>query len=146
MNSSAFAALSARLTTALLGGDFPLYQTVMQVPLRVEPRKGKAYELHTIAELEQDFRLYHDILKTQGVTDIFRENVQVLPLEHDWVEVTFRTNILRNANRVVDPFHSQFVLRPCDGDWRVSEIRSTLGHINWTLGRAEIDKGRFKTD
>jgi hypothetical protein len=146
MNRDAFEAMSERLTKALLTEDFSLYQEVMQVPLRIEPRKGKAYDLLTKAALQRDFELYCTSLRTQGVTDIFRETMQVLLLEHDWVEVTFRTNILRHAERVVDPFMTQFVLRPHDGDWRVSEIRSTLGHINWTLGRADIAGGKFKND
>jgi len=146
MPKSSFNAISERLTKALLTGDFDLYQTVMQVPLRVEPRKGQPYELLTIADLEKDFRLYCASLQAQGVTDIFREKKQLVLLEDDWVEVTFVTNILRNAERVVEPFKSQFVLRPREGEWRIAEIRSSLGHINWTLGTAAIESGHFSED
>ena len=146
MPRAAFSTLSDTLTNALLGRDFALYRTAFCLPVRIEPRKGQAYTLADDAALEADFKLYCDILKAHAVTDIFREEMQVLPLEDDWVEVTFCTHILRHAQRVVEPFNSQFVLRPCDGAWRIAEIRSTLGHINWTLGRAEIDKGRFTTD
>lgn len=83
-------------------------------------------------------------MQTQGVTDIVRRVLAIHKIEDDWMDVTVETNMLRNALRLVDPFKTQFVLRPSDGEWRIAIIRSSLGHINWTLGRADIIDERFR--
>lgn len=135
--------LGDRLTKSLIAGDFSLYRTVMWLPLRIEPRDGAPYTMTTEDALEKDFEMYHRNIKLHHVNDIFRQVLSVAKLAEDWVEVTSEVNLLRNAERVVAPFVTQHVMRLRGDLWRFSIVRSSIGHINWTLGQARIKGGRF---
>ena len=133
-----FEELGERLTRALVGGDFALYRSVIRLPMSNEPRDEKPYVLRTETDLEEDFRLYCNAMRLNKVQDIHREVLAAARIDKDWYEVTVRTNLLGPTGRVVEPFVTQFILRPDEDDWRIAGIRSDLGHINWTLGRAMI--------
>lgn len=141
MDAAVFLDLGERLTQALTTGDFALYRQVMGLPLRIEPRGGSAYVLETVDDLHRDFDLYRDHIALHGITDIYRE---VLDVEHpapDTAIAIVRMNILAGARRVVPPFVSLFTMRrDGDGAVRLHSIQSSLGHINWTLGKGGIDK------
>ncbi len=147
MPALAFIDISERLTRALVTGDFDLYRSVIALPLRIEPRAGKPYDLDTRDHLECDFNLYHQSIRTHGVTDIYREVRAITQPAPDRVEIACITHILARANRIVDPFDTLIVLRPVlpdlPPDWRITRIQSSEGHINWTLGRATITDGGF---
>ena len=145
MEEDPFQQVKDRLTQALITGNFALYRSVISLPFQVEPRDGKPYVLHSETALEEDFLLYHKVINLHRITDIVREVKHMMKLQEDWVEVTVETNLLSHADRVVGPFKTQFVLRKTPDQWRIASIRSSLGHINWTMGRAEItDQKVFK--
>ncbi|MEM8729639.1 MAG: hypothetical protein AAGF79_06930 [Pseudomonadota bacterium] len=144
MELSEFTILERNLTRALLTEDFELYRSLFHLPLHNVPRGGEAYDLTTDAALREDFVLYVQALKIQRVTDIYRRVLAISELDTDWVEVTVETNILGSTGRVVAPFHTQFVLRPRDGDWRITQVCSSFGHIRWTRGLADISDGQFE--
>jgi len=145
LDTSAFQAIGDRLTSALISGDFGLYRSLMILPLRVTPRDGEPYTMHSDDALREDFDLYHKIITMHGVTDIFRDVQRVDLVAPDRAVVTLMTHILQRANRLVDPFAARFHLRCQGDDWRITEIESSDGHINWTLGRASVsDSGQFK--
>jgi hypothetical protein len=113
----------------------------MSLPLRIIPRGGEAYVLTDDAALERDFALYHRSLKTAGVTDIFRELVEVQPEADGATRVLCRVHIMARAHRITDPFRSEMLLRPTPQGMRIGEIVSTSEHIDWTLGRGSIGPG-----
>ena len=143
MDTATFEQIAERITRGLLDGKFDLYRSAVHLPLRVEPRGGVPYVLADDDALRADWQLYRDAILIQGVTDLVREVLAITEIETDWIEVTVETNMLRHAQRIVDPFKTQFVLRPCDDGWRIAILRSSLGHIHWTLGRADIVNDRF---
>lgn len=141
MVEQAFHDLGNRLTQALVSGDFGLYASVMALPLRIVPRGGAAYTLETPAALEQDFALYHQSIRTAGVTDIFRDIRHVEPGPGGTARVFCTVHILARANRITEPFASEMLLvRGLDG-FRIAEIIATSQHIDWTLGRGPIGPG-----
>ncbi|MCM2563876.1 hypothetical protein M8756_12875 [Lutimaribacter sp. EGI FJ00015] len=144
MDAAQFEGLAERITRGLLDGDFDVYASAFRLPLRVVPRNGQSYVLADRASLRDDWALYRDAITIQGVTDIIRGLVAFEVIEPDWIEVLVTTDMLRGAQRVVDPFKTQFVLQPAGDEWRITIIRSSLGHINWTLGRADIVDNRFR--
>ena len=55
------------------------------------------------------------------------------------------THILVRAQRIVEPFQTRMTLHQRPDGWRISEIESSEGHINWTLGKGRISAtGRFE--
>lgn len=143
MDTAAFEHIAERITRGLLDGKFDLYRSAFHLPLRVEPRGDIPYVLADEDALRADWQLYRDAILIQGVTDLVRRVLVITKIDPDWIEVAAETNMLRHAQRIVDPFKTQFVLRPVGGDWRIAIVRSSLGHINWTLGRADIVDDRF---
>ncbi|MBC6407655.1 MAG: hypothetical protein GDA40_05775 [Rhodobacteraceae bacterium] len=53
------------------------------------------------------------------------------------------THLLGNAERVVEPFETTFVIQHSAAGCQVATVRSGLGHINWSLGRGAIADGKF---
>jgi hypothetical protein len=138
MDAKGFEDIGNRLTTALLSGDLALYLQLITVPLRIEAVGAYVYDLVDEAAVAEDLRLYHDVLTLHGVTDIVREVLDLRP-EREGVSVTCRVNIVAHAKRVVDPFRTDMRLVPATGGWRIAQIASQPGHIDWTLGQAGID-------
>ncbi len=134
----AFSDIGDTLTRALVTGDFGLYQKVMQLPLTIVPLGEPAYVLHDDAALWRDFDLYHQVLKLHGVTDIFREVRGVIDDGNEIYRIQCRVHVMVRANRIVEPFHSEMLIRMHAGQWQIVEIRSVAAHIDWTLGKADI--------
>lgn len=144
MPAQGFHDIADRLTKALVAGDFALYRSLMILPMKVTPRGGQAYVMDSDAALRADFDLYHQIILLHGVTDIFRDVLEVVPDGPDRAVVHLVTHILQRANRIVDPFEQRFHLLRQGGQWYIAEIESTEGHINWTLGRRGVSpQGQF---
>lgn len=146
MPGQIFAGLGERLTQAVLGGDFAAYASVMALPLRISTRGGETYVLHTEDELRADFMLYHERLKGRGVTDIFRQVVDIRVLDTSHLKVRCRTHIMVRAQRIVDPFETVFLLAEQADGWLISEVESARGHIRFSLGLSEIKDGAFSPD
>lgn len=143
MPARIFRELGERLTTALIKGDFGLYKQVMALPLRIEPRDGKPYSLETEAELKEDFELYHEMNKLHGITDIYREVLDIAADHGDGLRVSCLVHLLRKTGRAVDPFRAVMHMRETPEGWRFHRVESSLGHINWTLGQGGIGDGSF---
>lgn len=143
MPGRVFAAVGETLTRALLDGDFPAYAGVMALPLTITPRGDTPYVLHTLADLQADFQLYHDNLKGRGVTDIFRHINEITVLDDAHLRVRCTVHIMVHAQRIVDPFETWFVLVEAAQGWLISEIDSVRGHIRFSLGLSEIKDGAF---
>ncbi len=124
-----------QLTEALISGSYNQYNALMELPLRIVPRDATAYVLHTDAELNADFQLYHAVIKAQGVTDIYRQFRRMETLAPGSIWITFTTHILVKAHRIFDPFETSMRLVEHPDGWRISEIQSSEDHIKWTLGR-----------
>lgn len=139
MPRAAFEALSDRLTKALIRGDFRLYRSVFWLPLCIETRDGDSYLLTNDSELARDFDLYRIAITVNGVTDFVRR-IRFFEAETpDTLKVTVEMNILRGAERLVQPFASRFTMVH-DGEWRFRAIQSAPGHIRWTLGQGPLDR------
>lgn len=138
MPRAAFETLSETLTKALIYGDFPLYRSVFWLPLCIEPREGESYLLSSDPELERDFDLYRIAITVNGVTDFVRRIRYFEADDPERLLVTVEMNILRGAERLVQPFTSRFTMER-QGEWRFRAIQSAPGHIRWTLGQGPLD-------
>ena len=144
MPDHAFLKLGEDLTRALLTGDFRLYRSILILPMKFTPTGGQAYVLQTEDDLQDDFDLYVSIIKLHGVTDIYRQITRFEPAGPYQVEVHCLTHILVRANLLTEPFATRMLMRHNEDGWRIAEIESTKGHLNWTQGLAVLTPdGRF---
>jgi hypothetical protein len=133
-----FTEVGERLTRALISGDFDLYRSVMDLPITIEPRGAAAYTLRDPAGLERDFDLYHRSIRARGVTDIYRKVVDIREDDEGRVEVRCLMHILVGSTLAIEPFISLMTLHRTEGGWRFCHIRSSLRHIQWTLGKSGL--------
>ena len=145
MPEPAFLTLGDLLTKVLITGDFALYQSILTLPVKFLPRQGKVYVLHDEAALREDFELYVSIIRLHGVTDIYRQLLGHDRLDHG-IHVHWMTHILVRGTRLVEPFATRMLVTKDAVGWRIAEIESSEGHLNWTLGRAVVSPdGNFET-
>ncbi|MGQ0611265.1 MAG: hypothetical protein ACT4N9_09215 [Paracoccaceae bacterium] len=136
MDDGAFQDIGERLTRALLAGDFALYRDLFVLPVTLTPREGAPYVIADLDALREDFDLYHMVLRTNAVTDIFRDLQDVTPTAPGAVVVRVITHIMEHANRVAEPFETRFFLSDHGGDWRINAIESAPSHLRWSRGQA----------
>ena len=117
----------------------------MELPLEIVPKNGAPYVLDATNELRKDFRLYHNNLKLHRVTDLYREGVTTEIGETGTLRASFTLHILCDAKHLVEPFPSTQLLHNSREGWRIFKIISSLGHINWTIGQAKINRSKFDT-
>jgi len=147
MAERAFQELAELLTKALISGDFALYRSILILPMKFTPKDGASYILSDEAALREDFDLYVSIIRLHGVTDIYRQVLGYDPAGEGHVVVRVVTHILVRANLLVAPFVPRILLQEAADGWRIAEIESSEGHLNWTLGRASVSPlGVFETD
>ena len=140
-----FYELGERLAKSLILGDFELYQTVMSLPLEINPLEGTAYTLNTLDALRADFDLYHQVNTLHHVTNIVRQITKIRMTGETVAAITSHTELLSGSQRLVEPFNATHHLRRGNDGWSIFRIDSSLGHINWTLRRATISpEGTFK--
>lgn len=141
MSEQGFQDIGDRLTKALLTGDSALYRDLIALPITITPRGASAYVIEDEDCLQKDFTQYHLVLKTNAVTDIFRDLQEVTPAGPCRVVVRVITHIMAHANRVAEPFETRFFLKDLDGDWRITAIESSAAHIGWALGQPQSGFG-----
>ena len=146
MAERAFQELGELLTKALISGDFALYRSILTLPMKFTPKDGQSYILLDEAALSEDFDLYVSIIRVHGVTDIYRQFLGCDPVGEGTIIVRVMTHILVRANLLVDPFPTRMVVQEAADGWRIVEIESSEGHLNWALGRASVSPlGAFET-
>ena len=142
-----FYAVGERLTKALVSGDFEIYQSVMDLPLQINPELETAYTLDTVDELRSDFEIYHQVNVLHHVTDIYRQIKAIKMLSQNRAAVSCTMELLSHSGRLVDPFLATHFLHQRPKGWRIYRIDSSVGHINWTLKRTQITPdGKFQSD
>lgn len=146
MPEHVFQVLGDQLTKALLTADFPLYRSILTLPVTFTPQGGKPFVLADEAALRADFELYVSIIKLHGVTDIYRRFQGIELAAPTEMLARWRTHILVRATLLAEPFDTRMRVRQVEGVWRIAEIESSEGHLNWTLGRATVSPaGQFES-
>ena len=145
MTETAFHNLAELLTKALLTSDFGLYRSLLTLPMTFTPKDGKSYVFEDEEALRADFDLYVSIIKLHGVTDIYRQVLGFDTVAGGNISVRLMTHILVRANLLAEPFPTRMILQKGEGGWRICEIESAEGHLNWAMGQADISStGLFK--
>ena len=145
MPERAFTGLAELLTKSLISGDFDLYLSILTLPMKFTPRDGASYVLADEAALREDFDLYVAIIRLHGVTDIYRQVLGFDQIDDAHVVARVMVHILARANLLASPFESRITMKRAGDGWRIAEIESSEGHLNWTLGRAVLTpEGQFQ--
>lgn len=138
MSADVFYEIDRALSEGLITGNFQKYTERMHLPLQVIRVGAPDLNLSTMEELEADFRLYHDVMRLHAVTDIFREITAQKVHENGDITVACITHIMSRANRVLDPFGTEFDLTQVNEKWLVRTIRGTIRHTDWAPGKAGL--------
>ena len=114
---------------ALISGSFDDFRAVFHVPQYMATMAGPIY-----METEEDMRRAFDEmckhLKGIGVTDLVREVVACEYTSATRIESTHTAELLRNGQRLSDPYPVFSVIEKVDGTWKVTGSEYALEPTN----------------
>ena len=100
----------------VLADDYARFRAMTALPFTMTTTRD-SWVVRDEAELHRGFTGYRDTVRGCGATMIVRALRGVTELANGDKRVRYERNILRGANRVMDPLIYAVDLRRCDGDW-----------------------------
>jgi ketosteroid isomerase-like protein len=132
---------------ALMSGDFDTLAAVFHVPQTIATMAGPIH-METADDLRRAFDGTHQYFKDLGVTEIIRECVAAKYTSPTRIECTHVTELVKNGERLNDPYPVFSVLEKVDGGWKVTRgeyaLEATNGHA-LALGRADASHRKQST-
>ncbi|WP_305971081.1 MULTISPECIES: hypothetical protein [unclassified Mameliella] len=136
---SDFAEFIADISAPFLTGEIARWRARIRLPFSMVTGSGQV-TLETDDDVARNFRLYLNVVKVMGLNLVHREPVGVEHCEDGTVLATYRTQLLHNGTRMVEPYTSTALLHPDPEGWRMSAILNARGHHDWS-GRPLKDTG-----
>ncbi|MCX7889225.1 MAG: hypothetical protein N2422_05765 [Rhodobacteraceae bacterium] len=124
-----------------MDGDWDSYRDAVALPFHLQTERANL----TIADeaaLRDGFEDFHEMLRTQQVTDYIRLVRIATFIEDGLIAGNYVTHMLSNAVRVVPPFASQITLRRGDGVWRAVSISNATANTRWPIDLPRVTDWR----
>ena len=119
--------------------DFEAFRERIGLPLTVFSYEGTA-----VVTEEEDLRHYFHLflakLAQAGVTDHARVATSFYQIGPNLASCTYDTYLMRDGERVIEPYASSSTLRLDDGRWKVVSIMSALPHARSWFDEHSIAK------
>ncbi|KHQ50460.1 MULTISPECIES: hypothetical protein [Mameliella] len=136
---SDFAEFIDDISAPFMSGQIARWRARIRLPFSMVTGAGPV-TLKSDGDIVRNFRLYLEAVKAMGLNFVHREPLGVEHCEDGTVLATYRTHLMRNGTRMVDPYTSTALLHPDPEGWRMSAILNARGHHDWT-GRPPKDTG-----
>ena len=117
-------------SAAFITDRFDDYRQLVTLPLEMTSDHSTVV-MSTDDMLRQVFDQYLDLMRSQHATDLIRTARDARFDAEDTVVGTYRTDILRQGQRIMDPFLSSLMLRRSAGVWRATHLTSGLPQAHW---------------
>lgn len=129
-----------RVAQTIFENDFDSYANSVETPFVLMTTTGTLIAARP-ADLRSGFDQFHQMLLSQGATEMIRIAEEVRPIGTSFLIGTYETNILRNGTRLFEPFRSSLTLRNRDGVWRAACIANAMTNARWPIHLPLIDRG-----
>jgi hypothetical protein len=124
------------LSDAALNGDTDVFRRYICLPFTVTTQSG-TFVTRTCEDLFTSFRVFTDMLKSQGTTDYIRLARDARFVGPGLIEGVHYTHALRDGFRVMAPYASRMVIRR-EGDlWRVTDATHAVAD-RWPLDQPHV--------
>lgn len=119
--------------------DIALWRARMILPFSMVTAAGPV-TLATEADVARNYALYLDACTAMGLDLVDREPMGFELCADGTVLATYRTNLMRQGQRIAPQYTSTALLHPTTQGWKMSAILNARGHHSWT-GRPPINTG-----
>lgn len=117
-------------STAFIANRFDDYRALVALPVEMASDHSTVV-MTTEGMLRHVFDQYLDLIRSQQATDLIRTARDARFDGPDIITGTYRTDILRGGQRIMDPFLSSLMLRRDGGIWRATHLTSGLPPAHW---------------
>ena len=123
-----------RMGAAVMAGDYDTYAAGVLLPFRLITEESELV-VKTDAKLREGFDAFRDMLSSQRATNMIRIAEAAEFSGHDALSGLYKTDILRDAQRIFEPFESRIVLRrsAVGGAWRAEVISNAMRNTHWPI-------------
>ncbi len=121
-----------RTGQTILDNDYATYRNNIALPLTLITSDGTAV-IEDEVTLNELFQSYLNMFQTFHVTDMIRLCSSVQKLDDDIMRATYTTHVMREGQRLFEPFVSDMTLRRDHGQWRAVSIANNLTNNRWPV-------------
>lgn len=120
------------MATATLAGDWDTYSAHVSLPFELITASARMI-VSSDEDLRQGFDQFHEMLKSQRVTEYIRlvdTARQDTPLI---VTGSYTSHFMAGSHRILPPMHSQITLRLDGNLWRALSITTEMTNARWPI-------------
>ena len=129
-DSGEFQAFLDAVADAIGARDFEAFSRLVALPLVMITAKGTEV-VSGADDLREAFEGYLAAVAGHGVTDHVRLLLSTTRVSPTLASFTYRTQLLRDGARAVEPFHTAVTLRRDDGVWRATSFMLSFTPERW---------------
>ena len=115
---------------AAFDGDLATYLSLTERPYSIITA-DRTRVLETEDEMAAHLHRFRAGVLSQRLTQIVFILRTINMISPTLATGTYVTHLMRNAERIVDPYTSLVILRHRDGAWRAVSTIQTIGHADW---------------
>lgn len=120
------------LGRAVMSERFEVYAARIQLPLFILT-SAASLTISTLADLEDGFDDYVDMIQSLGVTDMVRTVKMARFIGNDHVVGIYDTRLMDGPRQVLPTFHSKMWISAYDGVWKAIKIHNTTKDSRWPM-------------
>lgn len=139
MTNDDFLSLLDDISDCFIRANFELWRSRVSLPLSIITKQGPE-TLSDEAELRDNFLEYLKAAEIIGLDLVLRSPISLEDCQDGSFIATYRTDLLKDGQRQIDPYTSSALIVFEDGTWRIRSILNARGHHDWT-GRYPQTKG-----
>lgn len=120
------------LGKAVMNEWFEDYAARIQLPLSIQTSSAKL-NVTTLADLEDGFDDFVDMIRSQGVTHMER-TVQAATFQgNEHIVGVYDTRLMAGEKLALPIFHSKMWIGCYDGIWKAIQIHNTTNEARWPM-------------
>lgn len=120
------------MSHSVMSERFEDYSALVQLPLRIVTTSA-TLTVTTLADLEDGFDDFTDMMLAQGVTELRRTVHEAAFQGKDGLAGIYETRMLNGTELVVPVFYSKMWLIRVQGAWKVTRVRNTCNDGRWPM-------------
>lgn len=117
---------------AVMNEHFEVYAARIQLPLNILTSSANI-TVSTVAELENGFDDFCDMMQSLGVTDLIRTVKVARFIGNDHIVGIYETRMMGGRRQVLPTFHSKMWIGTYDGIWKAIKIHNTTNDARWPM-------------
>ncbi len=120
------------MTHFVMRERFEDYCSRIELPLSILTSNANI-KVSSIADLEDGFDDFTDMIQTMDVTDMMRSVKAATYIGNDYIVGVYETRLMNHNKLALPIFHSKMWIRCYDGIWKAIRIHNTTKETRWPI-------------